>query len=97
MKAAKVLSFFNYLFTAILWLCGILVLAFNVLGHWELWNLSGYGFILTLPAVAFFNIFALAFSRIKGVKRLARTNTVTLIISAAVTAFTVFISMTWFW
>jgi hypothetical protein len=97
MKVAKVLTFFNYLFTVILWLSAILVLIFNGFGYWDLWNLSGYAFGLALPAVAFFNIFALAFSCVKDVRRLIEANTFTLIISVAVTIFTVLVSMTWFW
>ena len=44
-KAVVITTWINYILSILLWILGILVLLFNILGWWVAWHLAGFGYV----------------------------------------------------
>jgi hypothetical protein len=89
-KATLVLSIF-------LWILAVLTLAFNILGLWAPWHLAGFGFVFYLPIPTIASICSFVASVKEKKAGLVFKTLLYILVNAAITAFTVFVSSTWFW
>lgn len=87
----------NYVMSGVLWLLGILMLLFNILGLWVPWHLAGFAFVFYIPIIAILQIIAIIFSCVAKNKKIIIMNFASLFISIAFALFTIFVSGKWFW
>ncbi len=101
MKAVKTATLINNIASVLLWLLGISVLVFNLLGMWVSWHLSGFGYYFYCPIPFVISIVALVISvcqkefsiRIKYLL----CNGIVLGISIIMTILTFDVFSAWFW
>ena len=96
MKKAKVFTVVNYVLSAILWLLGVLTLAFNLLGLWTPWQLAGFGFMFCIPIVVISQGIAIICCG-SAEKKYLRGNLIAFGVSAGFVLLTLLISTKWFW
>ena len=100
-KAVVTITRVNYILSALLWILGVLVLLFNILGQWTAWHLTGFGFLFFLIHPFAASCLAIILSLISKEPKLRKKylwhNVIVLTISVVVTIFYFSISTNWFW
>ena len=100
-KAVVITTWINYILSILLWILGILVLLFNILGMWTEWHLAGFGyyffFIHPMIASGLAILFATMNKEAAVRKKYILHNSIVLGISAVMTVLSLFVFSKWFW